>query len=124
MIQGRGEKMDKEAIKKAEEFAEEIIRCKEYKEFLQADKALKNRSDSMKLIDELDQKQQETRYNASSDVMGEIKELQEKIKNDKIIQELLRTQNELIRLLRETNTIISEKIDSPFAFPKGGGCCG
>ena len=116
--------MDKETIKKAEEFAEEITRCKEYKEFLQANKALKNSADSMKLIDKLDQKQQEIGYNARSDVMGEIKEIQQKMKNDKIIQELIRTQNELTQLLRETNTIISEKIDSPFAFSKAGGCCG
>lgn len=117
--------MSDEVIKLAEEFAEEITKCKEYKEFMEADRALKNSQDSIDLINKFNRKQEELRHNyASESEKNEFKELQNQLQNDKTVQDLIRAQDTLVKLLRETNRIISEDIDSPFAFFKGGGCCG
>ncbi|MGM5484662.1 MAG: YlbF family regulator [Nanobdellota archaeon] len=117
--------MNDEVIRLAEEFAEEIAESTEYKDYKAADKAFKDNQDSIDLMNEFNQKREEIKYDGVSESKKiEIEKIQKRIRGDKTIQNFLRAQDRFVKLLRETNNIISEEIDSPFAYSKGGGGCG
>ncbi|MFW5991325.1 MAG: YlbF family regulator [Candidatus Nanoarchaeia archaeon] len=115
---------NKEIKNKTKEFAQEILKSKEYRYFLSNLKTLRENEKASNLLEEFQRKQRDLqRKEDDSELRDELQKLQVKIKNDETIMTFLRAQDELVNLLRRTNDIISEKIGMPFTSSLGG-CCG
>jgi cell fate (sporulation/competence/biofilm development) regulator YlbF (YheA/YmcA/DUF963 family) len=111
---------------KTEEFAEAILQCEEYKEFVSSYDEYISNAEVEELLRTFESKRNDLygdRFSPS--LMDELKGLQEKINTNPIIQRYSATQKELVELLRRTNTIISANLGVQFAYTeKGGSCCG
>lgn len=111
--------------KKAKEFAEAILESEAYKNFINSDEELKRNQPAQNLLREFQQKQMELQWNGfNPNTLEELRDLQMKINKNETIQNFGKSQQELVDLLQRTNTIISGKIKTLFAFFQGGGCCG
>jgi len=117
--------MEEEIKNKTKEFANAILECEEYKAFMENSEKLNKNSEAQKLLKESQEKQMVLRFNGfNPSLMDELRELQIKINQNKIIQDFAKSQDELISLLKRTNTVISMRIGMQFGFSSGGGCCG
>lgn len=119
--------MTANAVKqKTEEFAEAILQCEEYITFLSSHESFTSNNEVQELLRTFRSKRNDLYGNRfSPTLMDELKDLQEKINNNAVIQEYEATQSDLVELLKRTNTIISGNIGIQFAYTeKGGSCCG
>ena len=124
MTKGQNDVRTKADVKtKAREFASVILECDEYKNFLKSSRDLENDRETGKLLEDFQRKQMELRYRFDPRLMDELRGLQMKINQNILIQNYVRSQQDLIGLLGRTNTVISARIGSQFAFSQGG-CCG
>lgn len=124
MVKGQNDARTKVDVKaKAREFALTIQVCDEYKSFLKSSRDLENDRETRKLLEDFQQKQMELRNRFDPRIMDELRGLQTKINQNILIQNYVRSQQDLIELLGRTNTVISARIGSQFAFSQGG-CCG
>lgn len=118
-------KMQNDPRAKAKDFAQGIVDCKEYKEFMQAFERLRKDGEAQNLLERFQEKQRELQgYGFKPTLMDELRELQMALNLNKVIQEFERSQQDLVALLVRTNTLISATIGVQFAYPLGGGCCG
>lgn len=112
----------------AEEFAEAIKSCAEYKEFLAANEALSNDGEAMSLLKQFQEKQVELQSSGNEELIKDLEDLQVKIRENKSFKDYNKSQEKLVSLLRESNNIVSSSIGSEFAVKSGccggGGCCG
>jgi cell fate (sporulation/competence/biofilm development) regulator YlbF (YheA/YmcA/DUF963 family) len=109
---------------KLQTFIETITDSETYQRFTQASEALENDSEALALLQEFQQKQQQMqRGGFDPSVMSELQELQTEMSDNETIQRHQAAQEELIELLQETNSVISEQIGREFAQSTGGGCC-
>jgi cell fate (sporulation/competence/biofilm development) regulator YlbF (YheA/YmcA/DUF963 family) len=111
---------------KTEEFAEAILQCEEYITFLSSHESFTSNNEVQELLRTFRSKRNDLYGNRfSPTLMDELKDLQEKINNNAVIQEYEAAQSDLVELLKRTNTIISGNIGIQFAYTeKGGSCCG
>lgn len=110
---------------KAREFAQAILDCEEYKNFLKGSEALEKDETAQNLVKQSQEKQRELQWNGfNPNTFQELQELQAQINKNEVIQSFQKAQEDLIVLLQTTNNIISGKIGAQFAFSRGGGCCG
>jgi len=110
---------------KAKEFAQAIVDCKEYKNFMKCYEALEKNQTARSLLKQSQDKQKELqRIGFNANTFQELRELQKEINKNETIQNFQKAQDEIIDILRKTNDIISGKIGIQFAFLRGGGCCG
>jgi cell fate (sporulation/competence/biofilm development) regulator YlbF (YheA/YmcA/DUF963 family) len=119
--------MTANAVKqKTEEFAEAILQCEEYISFLSSHESFTSNNEVQELLRTFRSKRNDLYGNRfSPTLMDELKDLQEKINNNAVIQEYEAAQSDLVELLKRTNTIISGNIGIQFAYTeKGGSCCG
>jgi cell fate (sporulation/competence/biofilm development) regulator YlbF (YheA/YmcA/DUF963 family) len=119
--------MTANAVKqKTEEFAEAILQCEEYITFLSSHESFTSNNEVQELLRTFRSKRNDLYGNRfSPTLMDELKDLQEKINNNAVIQEYEAAQSDLVELLKRTNTIISGNIGIQFAYTeKGGSCCG
>lgn len=118
-------KMQSDPRTKAKDFAQGIVGCKEYKEFMQAFERLKKDGEAQDLLERFQEKQSWLQGNGFKPaLMEELRELQMAINQNKVVQEFERSQQDLVALLVRANTLISATIGVQFAYPLGGGCCG
>ena len=119
--------MTANAVKqKTEEFAEAILHCEEYTTFVTSHEKFISNSEVQELLKTFQSKRNDL-YNDkfTPSLMDEIKDLQEKINTNPIIQQYTTAQNDLVELLQRTNTIITANVGIQFAYvEKGGSCCG
>ncbi|MFP4423952.1 MAG: YlbF family regulator [Candidatus Woesearchaeota archaeon] len=115
--------MDKEIKNKTKEFAQGILETKEYRAFLSASKALKENEKATNLLEEFQRKQRELQIKEDDELMDELRRLQSEVQKDETIMTFVKSQVELINLLKKTSDTISEKIGMPFT-SIAGGCCG
>lgn len=121
------EMIDKQdsAKTKAKEFAQAIVDCEEYKNFMKHYEALEKNQKAQSLLKQSQEKQRELQWvGFSANTFQELRELQMEINKNETIQNFQKAQDELVDILRRTNDIISGKIGVQFAFLRGGGCCG
>lgn len=121
------EMIDKQnsAKTKAREFAQAILDCEEYKNFIKYSDELEKNQTAQNLLKQSQEKQRELQWNGfNANTFQELRELQMDINKNEIIQNFLKAQDELVDILRRTNDIISGKIGTQFAFLQGGSCCG
>ena len=124
MTKGQNDARTKADVKaKTREFALAILEYDEYKNFLKNSRDLENDRETGKLLEDFQQKQMELRSNFDPRIMDELRGLQMKINQNILIKNYVRSQQDLIGLLERTNTVISARIGSKFAFSQGG-CCG
>ncbi len=117
--------MEKVIESKVKAFARAILDSHEYKEFLDAEKALQQDKTALSLLEELESKRREFTLGADETVLEEVAVLQEKIRKDESISRYEEAQNRLLSLLAQADRLISSKIGAMFAQPTGrGGCCG
>ena len=111
---------------KTEEFAEAILQCEDYITFLSSHESFTSNNEVQELLRTFRSKRNDLYGNRfSPTLMDELKDLQEKINNNAVIQEYEAAQSDLVELLKRTNTIISGNIGIQFAYTeKGGSCCG
>ena len=110
---------------KAREFAQAILDCEEYKNFIKCSEVLEKSQMAQNLLKKFQEKQMELKRNGfNPNTFQELNELQEQINKNEVIQNFQKTQEELTDLLRNTNDIISGDIGAQFAFSQRGGCCG
>jgi cell fate (sporulation/competence/biofilm development) regulator YlbF (YheA/YmcA/DUF963 family) len=117
--------MEEEIKSKTKEFAKAILECEEYRAFIENAEKLNKNAEAQKLLKEFQENQIVLRWNGFNPaLMDELRELQTKINQNKTIQDFSKSQDELISLLKRTNTVISMRIGMQFGFSSGGGCCG
>jgi cell fate (sporulation/competence/biofilm development) regulator YlbF (YheA/YmcA/DUF963 family) len=110
---------------KAKEFARAILECEEYENYIKNTEGINKDMEAQRLLRQFQEKQVELRWNGfDPKIMDELRELQFKINQNSTIQDFVKSQQELIDILRRTNMIISEEIGMQFAFFQGGICCG
>lgn len=106
------------------EFLDVLGESAVYQQFVAADEALQEDADAMALLREYQQKQQQMQRDGfDGSVMEDLKQLQSELSDNETIQRQQAAQGELVNLLQQTNTIITEKIGEEFAQSTGGGCC-
>lgn len=117
-----GNKMNEEIKNKTKEFAQAILESEEYKLFISISDDLEKSEDSS-LLKEFQNKQRELQSRGfDPSLMEELRELQLRINKNETIQKFANAQNELVDLLKKTNSVISTRIGMPFA-SNSGGCC-
>jgi len=110
---------------KTKEFAKAIVDSNEYSSFMKYNKELKDSQTAQDLLRQFQQKQMELQRNGfDPDTLEELKDLQMKINQNDTIQDFIKSQQELVGLLREANNLVNRRIGMQFAFFQGGGCCG
>ncbi len=111
-------------------FVEEIKASKEYKSYQKALSEFKAEESTQKLLSDLREAQQTLLVFRQGGFTGvekqekKVKWLKEKVDNNKIIQDLSKTQNEFQLLIFNLADTISRGIGFQFAPPQKGGCCG
>ena len=106
------------------EFLDVLGESEVYQQFVAADEALQEDADAMALLREYQQKQQQMQRDGfDGSVMEDLKQLQSELSDNETIQRQQAAQGELVNLLQQTNSIITEKIGEEFAQSTGGGCC-
>ena len=112
-------------VNKAKEFAKAIVESEEYLDFVKCSEEFDKNQAAQGLLRQFQQKQREMQWGGfNPNAFEELKTMQERISQDKVIQGLVKAQEELVNILRMSNTIISDRIGTRFAFSQGGGCCG
>ena len=110
---------------KTREFAQAILDCEEYKNFIKYTDELEKNQTAQDLLKQSQEKQTELQWNGfNPNTFQELEELQTQKNKNEVIQNFQKAQEELTNLLRRTNDIISAEIGAQFAFSQGGGCCG
>ncbi|MCM8830690.1 MAG: YlbF family regulator [Candidatus Omnitrophica bacterium] len=111
--------------RKAREFAKAIVESPTYKNFIDANKEVQENQELQNLLREFQEKQLELQWKGfDQKILQELRDLQEKLNTNSTFQKFINSQNELVALLRKTNSIISQRIGQEFAQRRGGGCCG
>ena len=119
------QKTEQDVMTKVKEFAESIKDSEIYREFREKKETLDENEEAQNLLVDFQRKQIEMRQEGySEELYNEIMKNLDNIKENKIIQEYGVAQKKLLDLLNETNNLISDKLGTPFAQGKGGGCCG
>lgn len=110
---------------KAQDFANSILECEEYKEFIKNSENLNKNTEAQAILKRFQEKQMELRIKGiNSELMDELRKLQLNINQNQAIQDFVKSQDKLVKLLQRTNNLITNKIGMLFAFSSGGGCCG
>lgn len=105
-------------------FIHAIKKSETYQKFIEASEDLEDDTDAMALLDEYQQKQRQMQQGGfDQSIMSELQELQTEISNNETINQHQAAQKELVDLLQQTNTVISESLGREFAQSTGGGCC-
>jgi len=114
-----------DAVVKAEEFAKAITDSAEYKRFKECSKAMEGDTESRRLMAQYQSKQRRLRLGRfEPNLMDEMRDLHLKISQNVTIQNFNESSIDLIKLLKLTDDLISEKIGRRFAVTRGGSCCG
>ena len=117
--------MEEETKKKVEDFAEAILNCPEYRDFIEADKALSESADSVSLLEKAEQKQRAFSMSGDDETLAELAEIQTAIREDQNIIRYEEAQQKILDVLAKTDELITQKIGTKFAQRTGGGgCCG
>lgn len=109
---------------KVKEFSEAILECEEYESFITESEKFDKNSEAHNLLNKFQQKKNQLQWGFDSQLFDELQKLQMEINKNKTIQDFVKSQENLVNLLKRTNEIISEKIGTQFAFFQGSGCCG
>ena len=94
-----------------------------YQAFITANEQLEHDDEAMELLEAYRQKQRQLQQNFDQELMAELQELQEELKQNETIQQHRQAQTAFVELLQETNDVISEPLGMEFAQSSGGGCC-
>ncbi len=116
--------MDKALKVAVQEFSAAIKESPAYKEFIALSDKISNDAELQELLYRFQNKRKELEENDSEEIKDELKELKREIDSRGVFKEFAKAQERVVALLRQTNDVISDKIQTPFAQRKGGGCCG
>ena len=117
--------MDEKLKNKLKEFALAIKESKEYNDFLESEKSLQNDENSIALLEEFQKKQKSFSITGDQDILQELADIQQKIRNDKNIKKFEQAQEDILNALKSTDELISDMLGTKFAQKTGGGgCCG
>ena len=117
--------MDEKLKNKLKEFAHAIKESKEYNDFLDSEQNLQNDASSMALLEDFQKKQKSFSVTGDQDILQELADIQQKIRNDKNIKKFEKAQEDVLNALKSTDELITDIVGTKFAQETGrSGCCG
>lgn len=112
-----------EIEEKLQAFLETIEESETYQQFIEANEQLKKDPEAMALVEEYQQKRERIQSDFDQSTMQELRELQEEMTENEIINQHRQAEEAFVELLQRTDDAISERIGRQFAQSTGGGCC-
>lgn len=105
-------------------FVDMLTDSETYQEFSEARHALEDDPVALELLEEYQTKQRQMEQEGfEPSLLSELRDLKSEMAENETIQRHQDAQEALIKLLRETNDVISEQLGREFAQSTGGGCC-
>lgn len=105
-------------------FVDMLTDSETYQEFSEARHALEDDPVALELLEEYQTKQRQMEQEGfEPSLLSELRDLKSEMAENETTQRHQDAQEVLIKLLRETNDVISEQLGREFAQSTGGGCC-
>lgn len=115
-----GSKINDELMERINAFGKAVLESDEYRNLLQCDEALNNDKEAQDLLRDFRLKQLELRKGFDREVLGELNEMEERLKKNETLSNLESSQRAIADLFKSSNDLISEKIGMSFAQVRGG----
>lgn len=116
---------------KLKEFCQAIVETKEYQAYKTAAKAYENDKEAQELLNDFQMAQQtlaifrQGNFPGQEEQKGKVENLSKEVRQNKIINEWVKTQRQLKNLTGDLAISISGNLDFPFTLPPQKGCgCG